>query len=167
MSFVGQQAESRFKKVVPTSLSSDWTPESWLHVMNTMRTKLFVPIDQSKFDHVPSKRVLLRCAEILCRSGTCAFDSERVMISKLILDRLAHATLSYNNNTYSHQRGLLSGWRWTSLMGTMINYAEYLSITDSLAVPRQLKENICFQGDDALIAVNDWADAVKIVRRYM
>lgn len=167
MSFVGQQAESRFKKVVPTSLSSDWNAESWLRVMDTMRTKLFVPIDQSKFDHVPSKRVLLRCAEILCKSGTCPLDSERVMISKLILDRLAHATLSYHNNTYSHQRGLLSGWRWTSLMGTMINYAEYISITDSLAVPRQLKENVCFQGDDALIAVNDWADAVKIVRRYM
>jgi len=167
MSFVGQQAERRFKKVVPTSLSRDWTPESWLHVMNTMRTKLFVPIDQSKFDHVPSKRVLLRCAEILCKSGTCPFDPEREMISSLILDRLAHATLSYQNNTYSHQRGLLSGWRWTSLMGTMINYAEYLSITDSLAVPRQLKENVCFQGDDALIAVDDWADAISIVRRYM
>jgi len=167
MSFVGQQAESRFKKVVPTSLSNDWTPESWLSIMDTMRTKLFVPIDQSKFDHVPSKRVLLRCAEILCKSGTCPLDPEREMISKLILDRLANATLSYNNNTYSHQRGLLSGWRWTSLMGTMINYAEYLSITDSLAVPRQLKANVCFQGDDALIAVNDWADAVKIVHRYM
>uniref|UniRef100_A0A2V0RBI9 RdRp n=1 Tax=viral metagenome TaxID=1070528 RepID=A0A2V0RBI9_9ZZZZ len=167
MSFVGQQAESRFKKVVPTSLSNDWTPESWLHIMDMMRTKLFVPIDQSKFDHVPSKRVLLRCAEILCKSGTCPLDPEREMISKLILDRLANATLSYNNNTYSHQRGLLSGWRWTSLMGTMINYAEYLSITDSLAVPRQLKANVCFQGDDALIAVNDWADAVKIVQRYM
>jgi hypothetical protein len=167
MSFVGIQAEKRFKEVVPTSLSRDWQPENWLEIMGVMRRKLFVPIDQSKFDHVPSMRVLERCVEILCKAGTCPTDAERSQISLLILDRIKHGSLSYSGKSYQHLRGLLSGWRWTSLIGTMVNYAEYLAIYKQVGIRQQPDTHVCFQGDDALIAVDDWADAVRIVRRYM
>jgi hypothetical protein len=167
MSFVGLQAEARFKKVVPTSLSRDWRPDNWLELMVTMRRKLLVPIDQSKFDHVPSMRVLLRCVDVICKAGTHPRDQERRMVAELIKYRLAHGSLSYNDKHYVHQRGLLSGWRWTSLIGTMVNYAEFLAISRQVGLRTQPTRHVCFQGDDALIAVDDWSDAVRLVRRYM
>jgi hypothetical protein len=167
MSFVGLQAEAKFKSAVPTSLSRDWQPGNWLELMTVMKRKLLVPIDQSKFDHVPSMRVLARCVEIICQAGTHPHDVERTIVSAVIVDRVKHGSLSYGGKHYVHERGLLSGWRWTSLIGTMVNYAEFLAITNQVGLRPQPARNVCFQGDDALIAVDDWADAVKLVKRYM
>jgi len=167
MAFVGVAVEDRFKRVVPTSLDKDFGPNNWMDWMNTIRRKLLVPIDQSKFDHVPSMRVMTKAMEVLVKAAIYPGDKDRISIGETIIDRLKHGELDYEGKTYKHQRGLLSGWRWTSLLGTMINYAEYLGIADKLALPRERPQDTCFQGDDSLVAVSDWGLAVKMVNKYM
>lgn len=132
-----------------------------------MKTGLFVPIDQSKFDHVPSKRVLKAAFEMICRLGVASGDVERAKIAKILIERLETAQILYDGVIYNHLRGLLSGWKWTALMGTLINYAEYLGVTGRAGIPRCDRNLMCVQGDDSLLFVKGWTEANKLVREYM
>lgn len=166
MSFIGANLEKHLWKFIPSSLRKDFGISNWIKWQERMNRVLYVPIDQSKFDHVPSGRVLERCFEILCNMCTHDDDSERVRISKIMQDRLKRGTVLFNGKNWKHRRGVLSGWRWTSIVDTVINAAEHHAIAEMCNVPLMQPEYNCYQGDDTLIAVRGWDMAASLVEAY-
>jgi hypothetical protein len=166
MSFLGDVGENLIYSHIPTSLSKEFGLEHWLGWQSLMGQRLMVPVDQSKFDHVPSGRVLDAAFKLIVDICCVAGDVDRIAVGKLLLRRLRHGTISYEDLELPHRRGVLSGWRWTALIDTVINYAEYLGLCEEIGVPPAPKDQCCFQGDDALFPVSGWSAAAELVEAY-
>lgn len=166
MSFLGDVAEDIIYDLIPTSLSRGFGVEHWLSWQSSMHSRMFVPIDQSKFDHVPSGRVLDAVFRLIVDVCCVAGDDERALVGKTLLSRLKRGSITYEGLTLPHRRGVLSGWRWTALVDTVLNYAEYLGVCADLGLPPASRDQCCFQGDDALFPVSGWSAAADMVEAY-
>lgn len=166
MSFIGSTLERHLWKFIPSSLRKDFGLKHWIRWQQRMNKVLYVPIDQSKFDHVPSGKVLARTFSVLCNMCTHEVDSERMQISRIMQKRLKEGTVLFNGKQWAHRRGVLSGWRWTSVVDTVINAAEHYAIAEMCAVPLQSPQYNCYQGDDTLIATTGWDMAASLVEAY-
>jgi len=167
MKFVGLGGLQDLYDSIPTSLSKKFGTATWLNWMDRMKHKLYVPIDQSTYDHVPSGTVLDALLEFICVSCTYPGDSERERVSKLIRERSRCGTVKFAGRSWPHKRGILSGLDWTAGMDTVLNIAEYLGMSEAVDVPVPDDEDLCFQGDDTLAGVCSWGQAFDLVDGYM
>lgn len=167
MKFVGLGGLQRLYDRIPTSLSKKFSSDTWINWMDRMKYKLYVPIDQSTYDHVPSGRVLEALLEFICTSCTHHSDHERVRVSSIIRERSRNGEVRFAGRVWPHRRGILSGLDWTAAMDTVLNYAEFLGMCEELGIERPDPQDLCFQGDDTLAGVSGWGDAYELVRGYM
>jgi hypothetical protein len=79
---------------------------------------------------------------------------------------LQDASVEFRGKVRTHSRGVLSGWRWTSVIDTLINFAEHVAIAERLGVPILPGGMNCYQGDDTLISVKGWDTAAALVEMY-
>lgn len=165
MSFVGSGLERKLWEVIPSSLKKDFGLKNWIRWHRNMTATMYVPIDQSKFDHVPSGYILNKAFKLLCEISTPVGDKERESIASILLRRLQDASVEFRGKVRSHSRGVLSGWRWTSVIDTLINFAEHMAIAEKLGVPVIPGLN-CYQGDDTLIASKGWDTSAMLVEEY-
>jgi hypothetical protein len=165
MDYVGSAAEKVFFSVIPTSLKKGFGIQEWMRWQGRMSDGMFVPVDQSKFDHVPSGSVLAKAFKLICDKSTPTGDTEREGVAKILLRRLKRGFVTFNGRTWKHRRGVLSGWRWTSLIDTVINYAEHVAIAERLGISIN-KDLCCYQGDDTLIHCTGWDQAACLVEEY-
>jgi len=165
MSFVGQGFEESNLgpgKSIPGT-KAGVTVEEWLNFCSFTADYVSIPIDQSTFDEVPSMDAVLKAVDIIIDCS--ANDPERVSVANIIKKRLANGIVDLDGELIEHKRGILSGWRWTSVIGSMINFAEILAITETVGVSLNGRSKV--QGDDAQLFVHSWDDAVSIIDEYM
>uniref|UniRef100_A0A2V0RB29 RdRp n=1 Tax=viral metagenome TaxID=1070528 RepID=A0A2V0RB29_9ZZZZ len=170
MSWLAQGAEDALETVFPTTLSNRITKMArWKTWRQMMVSRIGVPIDQSTFDHVPWMDLMIEVCEWVIAQGRAQSPEpgRHDEVGTILLRRLRSARVHWNGHTWAHIRGLLSGWRWTSILGTIINYVEFLGVVFALGRPEPPPETFCLQGDDLLAFVGSWAEAYAMVKVYM
>lgn len=81
---------------------------------------------------------------------------ENAEIELQLLDKL---WLDYNGNKIMYKKGLLSGWRITSLLGTMVSQAVCQWLETDLGL--EAAERVS-QGDDIIIGVNQFVKSQQV-----
>jgi len=125
-----------------------------------------VPIDQSGFDHFPSKTWVIKVVKYLCSRFRPSSPEKNYYdrVSKAHLDGLRTCQIRYGDVKWSWEGGILSGWRWTALIDTIVNYVEYQGLKSlyklSEAVPP------CMQGDDTMVFAPSEETAAQWVSAY-
>jgi len=118
-----------------------------------------LPGDYSEFDH----RVSLKMIEIIThclREWLSRVGIEWDEVDEGIWDEIIYRfkngfcalEVSGDKAMIRCERGVLSGWRWTSLLGTVVNYGIYYIIKTQLipdSEPLFQEDSCCFHGDDA------------------
>lgn len=122
------------------------------------------PFDQSAFDqHVALSMVLLSIEKI--RDRVLEFyDTQEIRVYfSNILYALKDSTMEYKGINYPVKGGILSGWRWTAMLDTIINAAQLrtwqLYETNMGGYP-VFKQSV-FQGDDIALTMSDPTYAQK------
>nr|UFT26914.1 RNA-dependent RNA polymerase [Drosophila-associated totivirus 4] len=164
-SFVCDGVEEHLAKYIPTSLSKRFGVTSWTEWLRMEGSAVAVPIDQSGFDHVPSGRVLHAALQYLFSLGSEG-DGERRVVADVLLKRMGRGVILFGDRSWVHKRGVLSGWRVTSILDTLLNYAESLAVHAACHVPLPLPHLQCYQGDDALLYERSWSDAYAVAQKY-
>jgi hypothetical protein len=110
-----------------------------------------VPIDQSHFDHNVS---FLMIREVILAIDSLLLDPEQ----RIMLDNIMYAltinpgSVQVGDLAIPIQKGILSGWRWTALFDTWINYAEMFACSQIIENYRIFYpvplDNLIVQGDD-------------------
>jgi len=136
--------------------------EMWQHIYDTTIDERFVkmPIDQSRFDHGVSRKMLVILFDNIQRVVEMYGDEEyKTVMSKLIegmFDRRSKVILG--DMIMAFRKGVASGWRWTALLDTIISKVEFDLVCDVVESKIGRKLNIIdgkFQGDDVRSALNE------------
>lgn len=164
MAYVAGAFEHRLKRSAHTPLFwSTGDKLAWARnrvLLIRQRSTWFAPVDQTKYDHHFTRAMILILAKVLCEAATRAVADGRARDDvHLCCERItatlageAHIPMDVHGVTHRvrYERGLLSGWRWTTLMNTVGNYAicNVARIVQRLDRPSDL----VVMGDDAASA---------------
>jgi hypothetical protein len=141
----------------------------WLDVGKKLGSSYWaIPVDQEKFDrHVAGWEVeeFHTVLSSFCRARGFHSGARAVDIS---LGSITTGTVFYGDKRWPWTKGLLSGWAWTALMGTAINYASFY-IVERVLLDKSLNIRVhlrCFQGDDAILVVGSRDETGLITDTY-
>lgn len=134
--------------------------------VRTLLHGLNQPLDQSKFDHHVDKETLkciLDWLYSLARKLNAPVDVLKgLKCMYLYLDNIAVlVNEDGKSEQWNYNNGLLSGWRWTAFLGTLVNMVEHFYANRK--VGEILNWNLCcFQGDDAKLKFKEGTNLRKI-----
>lgn len=124
------------------------------------------PIDQSKFDHKPTKafiiKLLLFLKKIWMRKSVHKLEGE-IIWDKLIYS-MSNCSVKVGDEVLEYRKGLLSGWRWTTLLVTLTNYIE-LQMAEKIVEKiegRKLLASFEAMGDDDRLELRSRGDVMRI-----
>jgi hypothetical protein len=121
-----------------------------------------MPVDQSRFDHhVGCKMLAIVCDEI--KKLFHGFSEIEHCVEDIAHD-ICNGTVDYNGIKYSLKGGVMSGWRWTAMVDTIVNYAELYTACWSACGkgPSTFLDLYVAQGDDLDLIARDPVDLIKI-----
>lgn len=170
MKWLCQGSEKVLETVFPTTLSNKLKQvDRWAAWRRRMFNSVGVPIDQSKFDHVPWMEFIISIIRYMCDCARTKSPEPELhrRITEIVIERIRSASVTWEGHTWRHVRGLLSGWAWTSVLGTLVNYTEFLGVVAVTGCHMPTADSMCFQGDDALLFVESWSQAATLVKTYM
>jgi len=170
MKFLCQGVEDALETVFPTTLGKKVQQlKRWDMWRRKLGRSVGVPIDQSTFDHVPWMELLISLIRVLCDSARRKSPDPELhaRLTELVIARIRAGSVKWENYTWRHIRGLLSGWAWTSALGTLLNYVEFVGITIVTRGVIPGKDEFGLQGDDLLAFVRSWNQAVTLTKTYM
>lgn len=170
MKWLTQGVEGALESVFPTTLSSKLKQVSrWRMWRSRMANSVGVPIDQSTFDHVPWMDIIISMVTYICaRAREKAPDTAlHARITEIVINRIRAGSVNWESYSWKHVRGLLSGWAWTSVLGTLMNYIEFVGIVAVTRGSLPPVDAMAFQGDDALLFADSWSQAATWVQSYM
>lgn len=165
MSFVSLYLDQIFKERDDSTLfmNKQKAFDMWQSMKSDGSVRM--PVDQSSFDHNVSLRqinITLRLLRDLLQHYNCGEEVDEVM--ELIQYSLSAGSVFVSNQRIEIINGLLSGWRWTALLGTLINLCEMEMASDYGAEhgskPRILAINA--QGDDVRLKCESVEDCYVI-----
>lgn len=160
----------------------DWLRESGWSTLWSSKTQLFdmwrksctdeglnVPIDQTAFDHKVNKhkqiRIILDEIRMLIRREG---NQDQKDIMETVIYAMEKGKVYYNapDGKYSTdwESGILSGWDWTALLDTMLNYCEYLIAKMYLKDKHNYELDtrlINVQGDDQNFKTNNYESGLR------
>lgn len=113
-----------------------------------------VSIDQEHFDHNPSKRMIMIALDAIehkLSSVQCGASAYVHSLMQNIRRRIIDNPVYFRGSKLIHTKGIESGWRWTSLLDTMINYAEQRVVISHVELLGIVVTDLLCQGDDGLI----------------
>jgi hypothetical protein len=119
--------------------------------------------DQSGFDtHQPRKWVIYVVKKLLEKIvGVNPHMSE---IADLEIDSLGRVVLEYNGITMEWLNAVLSGYKFTALVDSILNRAETREVLERLDRSDILME--CYQGDDAIVVLSQAIDKASVSMAY-
>lgn len=129
-----------------------------------------MPLDQSEFDHNASTRqifILLKVIKNLIAKHGATLEMLEIM--DLIMYALDGGEIYGVGENIAIKNGLLSGWRWTAMLGTMINRVELKMAQRYCAEKGQavVTKADNSQGDDVWLKLNNRKDAFAIWYAYL
>lgn len=177
MAFVGQVVESMMSS---SSLSTLWmspsaTLEMWLRIQRSLGRTWQMPLDASSFDETVSaselRIVMEEVIALLERIG----DSERAHTARLIAGTIVPdwspasggTSVSVDGVLVRVRKGVLSGWRWTAWIDTVVNLARVFGLakyTRSYGYSDPV--SVVGQGDDDQLSFTHPEDAAALYLAY-
>lgn len=130
-----------------------------LKIMSLLKEDRWIqlPIDQTEFDHQVNLDMINLGLNVIWRLIVASGDVEvnDYELFQKVRFTLLHGRIDTRLRIIAHLNGLLSGWRWTALLGTIINLGEFLA----------LKKWLCDDGwyinDTELVAQGDDIDVLE------
>lgn len=123
------------------------------------------PLDQSKFDHAPGPLMFERVFDALASipldsTATAVFQDVRRTV-------LEGGFVHVGDKRLPIVKGVVSGWRWTAFLDTLINFAECFAISKYVGriSPRTWFDGQ-FQGDDIRLRCGSEVDAALLSEGY-
>lgn len=128
------------KPRLPSPISSN----NWIPVFEAASPRWYGCIDGERFDHSIPRAVIL---SMLDRFGN--LDEETRMVADWELESMEKLELTWGNHKWKWQAGLLSGWRMTSVFGTLVSAAAAEYIISKNGVGNSLRYGV--MGDDIVL----------------
>lgn len=122
----------------------------------------FLCTDQDKFDLHQSKDWVLYTMRALF-SKILQLNPECEDVIQAELESLQKVYLLYNKKALKWQNGLLSGYFFTALVGSILNAAASRYVLESLNAEIMFER---YQGDDAIVVLKNKIDVSDVVRKY-
>lgn len=132
----------------PKFLRSTLANSTLTNELINSNSKYYICVDASQFDHCISKEFVLYFFKTMVEFS----PSEEVKeVCRAEIESLESLTLEYDNRTINYANGLLSGWRFTSLIGSIYSalVCEFVNFTLGRS------NNYITQGDDIIMFSND------------
>ena len=146
-----------------------WTPlfnkdplKMWDTILQNARDPEIVklPLDQSNFDYQPTRQMIASCLDIVIEICNTFGTSEHVLVAKMLKDSMLSpdSKILLGDKSIQYIKGIASGWRWTALLDTIINIAEFEIVCElvekRIGRPLNIRCAI-FQGDDVQSALKE------------
>lgn len=131
----------------PRHIHSPIASGGWLGVFNDTLYKWYGAVDGDRFDHTVPKWFILSVIDHLGN-----IDSETRWIADEEIESMKHLEIEWDKHKYKWEGGLLSGWRITSIVGTLLSLiaGDYiLDITGNIG-----KIQTAAMGDDLIFYSN-------------
>lgn len=165
MSFVSLYLDQIFKERDDSTLfmGKEKTFDMWQSFQQDGTYRM--PVDQSGFDHNVSLRQILITLDLmreLLQTYNCGDEVDEMM--DLIKYGLEAGNVHVGKVTIPITSGLLSGWRWTALLGTLVNIAE-LEMSVEYGAEHGSRPNVQAhnsQGDDVWLKCAGFNDCYVI-----
>lgn len=147
-----------------------------IHLMKIQLCKLLangtygmLPLDQSEFDHQPSMDDIIACLDLIDSMLPERFEYHHVL--SILKRELIYGTQIHlpDNSVITHKKGILSGWRWTALIDTLINIATFNLVVHYIVDNIDMNfYPVMFnaQGDDDLIVLDNTQWCLLMVKIY-
>lgn len=120
---------------------------------------VFMPLDQSHFDWQVSRAMLLAVLDVLRELTEDAPDDVRRMTALACASIERGTRVLVGDVWVEHRKGILSGWRWTSFLGSIVNYATIRAVMRF----HGLNGDVVVQGDDVATRFNDVTSAITLL----
>lgn len=124
-----EPALSRCGKIASHLSNSKWVQMYTDLVMYKSAHVPTIDIDQTDFDHQPTKSMVMET--ILNAIGLAKsvalytpYYNDVVRVSDALVYSMEHTIIEYEHGSFDWQNGIASGWRWTSILGSLINLTE-------------------------------------------
>lgn len=174
-SYVSQWVESWLH---PKECSLFWsTSDQFNHRNNDSmlcNCKWAWPIDQSEFDHQINLEMVAMAVDVI--TNIAKINAARVgeVIDNDVLVTIKRDMTSgfveTKKGKVKHNNGVLSGWRWTALIDSIINLAEFFTALELAKTYEALTNwsyyNLVAQGDDISVWFDDPRCAVLMYKAY-
>lgn len=134
-------------------------------------TNVRIPVDQSHFDWQPdSVQIGIWVQILLMLFNHLAVDPIRLDVSavtKALLSNISYPNLKVRccSDEFPVSHGLCSGWKWTALLGALIN-ATQLEALATISGTRSDIVNYVVQGDDIALEMTSTVAAEKLLAAY-
>jgi len=152
-----------------SKLSTIWMTSSqqrsfWLHTTDFSDGSVRMPLDQSKFDQEQTRKmvkvVLEELASLLERRDA---SPETVAVARNLVYCLTHGYVEVNGKKIPYRNGVLSGWRWTAMLDTIINGASFITAARRvLADQYYMVKEVTAQGDDLATRFDNYLAAAAV-----
>lgn len=143
----------------PTFLDSTIGSTEHVQTLAPYRYEYYICVDASKFDHCVSKRFILFLLRTLKNSlAPYHLDLELDRLIDAEIEEIESLVVEFDNKTLKYEGGLLSGWKWTSLIGSMKSDLLCAYINQRLNV--DMKKIV--QGDDIIMMSNKYYNVATI-----
>lgn len=167
MSYVLESVDLALKNIASTLyMNPQQKNEFWEESIRLVRARFVsIPIDQSAFDHKPSMRLILGTMRLLARR----LPGEKREIMLNIVESIRNTVVRVGDENIMWTNGVLSGWRMTAMIDTVINIGELLCARKRiLHQTGHLIEirNLNAQGDDDNVVVTSFIEAAALTETY-
>ncbi|GFM95180.1 RNA-dependent RNA polymerase [viral metagenome] len=133
-----------------------------------------MPIDQEQFDHIVTLVLVLIVVDELTtlvrEKAPASVRSDMLDIMCRIKYALSGGTISVGKLKVWIVNGVLSGWRWTALLGTITNYAELRTVRaivkNKYGVDPVVESSVVAQGDDLRVLAQTAALAALLWKEF-
>lgn len=142
----------------PSFLSSTMANRGVYNSIRFISGSTYLCIDASRFDHSVSKQFMKFFWKLIGDEFRKRRMYEASEVCDAESDSLDSLMIHYDNNTTTYQGGLLSGWRVTTLIGSLKSALLCEYINDCLGKQYQY----VVQGDDIMMRVDGVIDIKKI-----
>lgn len=177
MSFVGQVIEDMMGGSQSSTLwmSSRSVMDMWVRLRSTLGIGWRMPLDASSFDATVSagelRVVMEEVIHFLSRSG----QDERAHVAELIAATIVPGWSADSGGTVVDvagtrvrvRKGVLSGWRWTAWMDTVVNLARVAALASYCArFGAEPPISVIGQGDDDQLTMRREVDGAALFLAY-
>ncbi|QTT60747.1 RNA-dependent RNA polymerase [Culex inatomii totivirus] len=127
----------------PTFLRSTLSNPKLVNMLSSSRKDYFICIDSSSFDHSVSKSWIITVLKKL----RDRVDPELASLIDEEIDSVSNMSIIFGDRTFKYENGLLSGWRMTSLLGSLLSALVCEHINHRLGI----RLEYIVQGDDIIM----------------
>lgn len=141
-------------------LNSTITDKTRVRNLLLSKARHYICVDASKFDHNVPKAFILDIIARIANIGLIKRDRDLYEQAMLEWNAINDLKVKYLGKKFQYEKGILSGWRITSLIGSMLSALICERVKEDMRIPFEY----CVQGDDIIMWTDADIDPAKIFR---